>query len=737
MRAALAAGGVFLLALAVRALPWRTVLVPGSAIPFGQDSYYHLRRIAYSVARFPASLERDPYLRFPDGATPIWTPVFDWLVAAALRPFVEPGDLPALERAAMWVPPVVGALTSVAIFGVARAQLGSRAAWAAGLGLALLSAHFWYSQIGFLDHHAAVALGAAGLLAAGCAWAMRSGGLRVDLALGAACAAALAVWPGSLLHVALVQLACAGPLLAEPDRARARRGARGLARANALAALLLLPLSSTFHPPQWGALSPVVLGAFQPLLLGGLALGAAGVAAAWSVDRWGATPARRRRAAAVAALLLAAAWLALPGASSGLADAWRWLGRAESFQSQVAESAPLLLEDGRLSFRVAIARLSLFVLVLPFAAVLLLREAGPRRPVLRLVLIFTAGLLLATLAQRRFFNSLALGLALVLGASLDAAWRRLPGRWRRGGGAWAGAAALGAAWLALLAPTLATYRPYVSNEWRAARGAPLVVSPRRAADRILLETAAWMRAHTPRTAGWLDPEERPEYGVLGPWDVGHAIQYVARRPAVVDNFGDDLGGDALEQLERYWRAPEAEALEIARGLRAGFVLIRLDANVRRAPAGALIRALALRDGSAGAAPALGHHRLVYESRSLGAAPGSAPLYKVFEIVAGAAVVGRAPAGERVEAELGLRTERGRSFVYRVVGRADDEGRYRLRLAYPSGQAGSGLRSEPDYRLTGAGGEARLAVPLQAVRGGATLPGPDLGGADGTRGPLAL
>ena len=43
--------GLFLLALAVRALPWRTVFDGDRVLLFGNDAYYHLRRIRYTVDR--------------------------------------------------------------------------------------------------------------------------------------------------------------------------------------------------------------------------------------------------------------------------------------------------------------------------------------------------------------------------------------------------------------------------------------------------------------------------------------------------------------------------------------------------------------------------------------------------------------------------------------------------------------------------------------------------------------
>lgn len=70
--------GLFLLALGVRILPWRAVIDGPHTHPFGNDAFYHLRRIAWSVHNFPGVLDFDLYLNFPERAKPIWTPYLIW-----------------------------------------------------------------------------------------------------------------------------------------------------------------------------------------------------------------------------------------------------------------------------------------------------------------------------------------------------------------------------------------------------------------------------------------------------------------------------------------------------------------------------------------------------------------------------------------------------------------------------------------------------------------------------------
>jgi asparagine N-glycosylation enzyme membrane subunit Stt3 len=161
---ALAPALLFVLAFAIRCLPWPYVLRSERIYLHGNDAYYHLRRILYTLNDFPSRLDFDPYINFPHGARAIWPPLYDFAAALVLLPFHDPGNPRAVETAAVFLPPLLGASTVVVLFLLARRHFGNAVAWAAGLSLCVLSAHFHYSRIGFVDHHAAVALAATLLL---------------------------------------------------------------------------------------------------------------------------------------------------------------------------------------------------------------------------------------------------------------------------------------------------------------------------------------------------------------------------------------------------------------------------------------------------------------------------------------------------------------------------------------------------------------------------------------------
>ena len=260
-----APAGLFAIAFLVRALPWPTVLVGDRVFFFGNDAYYHMRRILYTLAQFPAVLDFDPYLNYPHGAKAIWTPHFDVALATLLLPFQRAGTPLVVERMVVWAPPVLGAACVVTLYLLARRYYGDAVALSSGLILSLLSGHFWYSQIGFVDHHAAVSLVSTCLLAAGMALLALGDGTRTRagpmcaLGLGALLGVHLLVWPGGLIHVALVEFGLLVHLTTRPSRAAAIHFATLLLIAQVVALLVVRSLSANGgHASfrlRWGASS--------------------------------------------------------------------------------------------------------------------------------------------------------------------------------------------------------------------------------------------------------------------------------------------------------------------------------------------------------------------------------------------------------------------------------------------------------------------------------------------------
>ena len=377
--------------------------------------------------------------------------------------------------------------------------------------------------------------------------------------------------------------------------------------------------------------------------------------------------------------VLVASLALFPDLASGAAEAWRWLGRDEAFQAAVGESKPLFFERGTFDVSLAELRLSRLVYLFPLALVAV--ALGPwRGPVGLVVVTWSGGLAAATLAQARFFNSFSVAMALVSAAGLVALWRLLP--LRSAPSRVAAATLLGLAGLWLLAPSWGAYSRDVSNLRALVQGATLTVPPERRYWMALYETALWLRERTPSPGAAYAPGARPGYGVLGHWQTGHLVTYVAERPMVVGNFGDDLGEESARSFDLaldYFRAPESEAALILDSLGARYVLVRpLDVDRGESSPESIARQLG--DSDAGG---LSRHRLLYERPVLRAAGAEKPRshFRIFERVRGAEIVGWAPPGSPVAATLPYTSPTGRKGSFRGEARADSSGRFRLRVAH--------------------------------------------------------
>jgi dolichyl-diphosphooligosaccharide--protein glycosyltransferase len=734
-----------LAAFALRALPWRSQFDAGRIVFHDNDAYYHARRIFYTVVRFPELLRSDPYLNFPHGGEPIWSPLFDFAAALLVRLTVG-ADLPAMERLLVWLPPALGAATVVLAWWTARACFGRGAAWLAGGLVAVLPAHFLYSRIGFVDHHAAVALVGAALLAVALRWA-RSGagppaaggpGAGLALASGVLVAIALLLWPGMILDAALFGAACLALVLTRRRADDARRVALAGALAHGLAALLVAPFAWGREWQAWGSFTPVVLSSFQPAVLLAAAAGFAALAVALRRVEGSARPARRiALVLAAGGVILGGAVLAVPDLdlASAWRDVWRWFAKEERFQVTVSESRPLLFyRPGRLDFGFALSQLSLLFFLAPvlFGAAAWRLRRSPARPELALLVAWTAVFLGASLVQLRFTNSLAVPFALLVGWSGPPLVRGIVRR--AGGGRRAAGLAGGVLLLVLLAPSLVSYATYLRSQRLWLEGRPPQRTGREERRLQLLEVADWLREHTEPTSGWLDASLRPEYAVLSHWSDGHVLEYVARRPSVVDNFGDDLGEENFALAEEYYLADEPRGSEILDRLGARYAIFehRAVASRREAAPDALLARLYFADGAAGATSvtlegsrpravrrpvaAVERHRLVFETAPKRGG-GRLAAFKVYEHVRGALLAGAAASGAPVEARLELETNRGRRFEFVATGRADAAGRFGLRFPYATQGSATALRSAAEVELRSGDGVARVVVRERDVREG--------------------
>ncbi len=738
--------GFFLLAFVVRALPYPSLLQGGEGMVFfGNDAYYHARRVAHSVVHFPSVLVRDPYMNFPNGGEAIWPPTLDWFVAALVRLFVGAGDPEGMEQFLAWFPPVVGALTVVGVWWLVRRHFSRAEAVVAATFLAVLPAHAWYSQIGFFDHHVASALATLVLLAAAMELvSVREGDrgkgvARRSVFAGLALGGVLLVWPGCILHVLIVEAAFGVRVLTAKGREEAVAWGRRFAVANVVAGLVVWPFSASWE--YWGSFSPLVLSDFQPAFFVAAAICFGALAESWMrVSRPSRPGLRWAQAAGLGVLVLAVFFSVFPGLSNGLADGWEWFAKAETFQADVAESKALFSEG----FERPEELLTRFLYIVPFLLLAfgLLPEGRSRSASEYVFLGWAAVLALATAVQFRFMNSFSVAFAVLLAVTVVPwviAFFRT--RARTPGVRAVSIFVLAGVVLYAVAPIARTQAVHLRNVQAWALGEPVRPFYLARLQIVREQMARWLRGNSEPTAEGLFNGPQPEYAVLAPWSVGHVLKYVAERPVLHDNFGDDVAPENMQRVQRYFAAEgEAEALELIEDLPVRYVIVRDPDSARlreRRAFGMENRLFGFRGsgkwvvGEGGTtAPrqvkALERHRLVYESVPLWGKVGKEEaLYRVFEIVPGAQITGRALPREVVSVRLSVRVRNRSGFEYQVRTRADEKGRWALRVPYANDGSVPGVDVGAFYTVAARSGSARVRIPETLVREGGTLEAPPL------------
>ena len=136
--------------------PGRVVFLPTHVNLLETDAWYHFRTIENLVRQFPHRLQFDPYASPAGQFVPV-APLFENYIAAVAALIAGFGH-PSPERiavVAVLVPPMLGALTVVLVYGVARLAAGSLGGLLAAALAAILPGMFLdRTLLGYVDHHA-------------------------------------------------------------------------------------------------------------------------------------------------------------------------------------------------------------------------------------------------------------------------------------------------------------------------------------------------------------------------------------------------------------------------------------------------------------------------------------------------------------------------------------------------------------------------------------------------------
>lgn len=176
---ALLLGLVVLLWSLVRVVPaWPEVFPEkGDPVLLGNDPWFHLHQLRGAVEHFPRLLRWDVGALYPEGSRVAAAGLFHLALATVARLVgIEAGETARLAELLAWSPVVLGAISLLLLFALAREMGGRRLAWIAlVLRVAFPGTELERTLLGFGDHHAAEILLATASLWAWVAWWKRFG----------------------------------------------------------------------------------------------------------------------------------------------------------------------------------------------------------------------------------------------------------------------------------------------------------------------------------------------------------------------------------------------------------------------------------------------------------------------------------------------------------------------------------------------------------------------------------
>lgn len=700
----------------------------GDAVVFpGNDPYYQVHRVFQALDAYPGIPLTDAQLDHPFGAAPIWPPVFPWLLATLAKlTGVSATDPAAVERLLAMIIPLLGALLCVPVYGLARRILDGPGAWLAATFAVLVPAHLWYSRLGFVDHHAAVTLVQASMFLAALV-AVRGGSV-----VGLVCAVAfgMALWNGFILFVGVLDAYLAIQILLERDVSR-QRIARLAAIANGVAAVLLVPLvavtvAATGAP--WGTYAVSYL---HVVVL-------AAVAAAATVVAW--------RPGVAAPGLVAVVVIGLAGglASGALAEAAGWIFARDDFMSSIQEVVPIFLRsDGTLDLSAPTIWLTRFWLVVPVLLALLvvdMRRQGRVDAGRLLLLVWSSALFLLALRQRRFAESFAPALAILVAFGLRWAQSRMIGALETRGAS--NGLARGLSATAVLVVFAIGLGPYYGPILRHPTGL-LSIAEASAGSNATRELPVSHRnlVHLGVLA------RKSPGGVMNLWPLGHRVLYLTRLPVAASPFGSHVGGESFDASTDFFLATEeSAAVEILDRRQLRYVVVDNDL-------GTVGAALLARDGSTaeyyaktrlasgdqqieylpplfetqygrlallagagleGTVQPLRHFRLIVDAPE-DHHPGNP---KIFERVEGAELVLQGTPNASYEVRYEFQSNAGRTRAVAFDARTDPEGVARLTLPYSSERPDLGHVGT--WRIPVGNGARGVFVPEAAVLNGTRI-----------------
>ncbi len=770
---------VVIVAFLMRMLSYASVTANGSINFIGYDSFYHMRRILYTASNFPHSLNFDSYINYPQGFEVGWPPFFD-LLGGLLANILGVGNpnLHTVEFAGALLPVILGVLAIIPLYVVAASVFDKKNALLGAFIFAVIPAHVYISRFGATDHHVAETLlstSAYAFFILALKWA-REGSISLTSlrnissekklikplafagASGLFFALMIYTWIGAPIFVSFILLYAFIQTTIDLKAGEKFDYLLICTVTSILATLLFtIPMSASSVRPGL-EMSAMYLSWFQvfyvlAMLAGTLILwGFSSYISKKDLD-WKYYP-------AVLILVFGAGLLSLRIFSfesyNFIIQGIKYFLGIGEYLGTISEALPLFLDQqGGLSFSPVLGSLGLCLITTLGGFFLLgLEWKGEKsKPEGIFFLLWSIFFAYLAFSQRRFTYLFAVNVSIltayflwVLLESLDfetevkklvksrpkTEKKSIPSlkaetetksktksklKINNTSGSKKNSQPDYFKIISSIVLIGFVFIPCVLAGFAFARDDGLI-------DPGWKNSLTWLEASSPKTSYYLEPSGTPEYGVLSWWDYGNWIVYMAKRPAVSNNFQTGIQDSALF----FTTDSEKKANEVMEKLKVKYVIV--DKQMASGKFGAIVE-LAGKDinkylnietvsGNSGLETVatakkeftnteiyklydldgsnLGNLRLVHESNASDEKDNESNDVKVFEFVSGARLSGTASPGQNVTATLELISNTGRKFTYQNEAVSDKNGSFEITVPYSTENTAGGVNALSAYSL---------------------------------------
>ncbi len=751
---------ILFLALIVRISVFPTVFSNGNITFLGADTYYHVRRILFTVLHFPNAISFDSYIDFPYGSKIGWMPLYDQFIALiALIAGLGKPSLYTIEATAAIIPPILGVLTVLLVFFISEKLFDWRIGLISAAIFALTPAHVYVSFLGYADHHVAETLLSTAAYLFFIIALKRSEKEKISfdsvagilkksqfsVFTGIVLALAIFTWNGAPIFVGLIGVFI---IIQFVFNMYSNRNSDYLAVTGGIAFLVSLLIITPVAITQGNGFET---NSYLPSLFHVGFLAAFFVLCVLLVLMQRAHFKKWWYHLLLLALIFAAALYSLEflspqfyqSATGGITYLF-----GGGVLGTIQEAVPLFINPATgftLDYVWYAFTFSFFIALLAFIYFIqrTIKEKLPSEAVF--LVVWTLVVLTLTILQRRFIYLLAVNIAIfsayfIFEASklLSPEKKTVVSKKKRKQQRPPEPASSNRPIIALILVVLLAISNITVIKSMATQNAP-------APDPDLQESFKWLKDNSPHTSYYEDPDKPAEYGVMSWWDYGNWILYFSERPVVANNFQTGIEDAAHFLIE----PDENAANEILNKRNVRFVItdaqmlklkfksiammagrnsddyygtknpseegqIRSVNNENRNFFATMLSRLHVFDGDG-----LSHYRLIYESKTTAIKSPDIKYVKIFEYVPGATLSGKTSADGEIKVTLNLITNQGRTFVYTRQAIANN-GRYEIKVPYPTQGSKYGVKPTSDYIIQNANTSRAVSVSEEDVMEGRVL-----------------